>query len=65
MIQIVPFYIPPEGTKRLKRFINIMYTSIWLYRLRVTVLEDLLFIPPISTLIRFGIQGGIKEIMST
>ena len=33
--------------------------------LRVIVLEDLFFIPPMSTLVRFGVQGGIKGIMST
>ena len=64
-IQTVPFYIPSEETKRLKRFKNIFYTSIWLYRLRLIVLEKLFFISQISTLVRFVFHGGIEEIMST
>ena len=34
-------YIPPEETKLLWRFLSIIYTSIWLYMLRVIVLEYL------------------------
>ena len=30
-------YIPPEEAKRLKRFSHLIYTSIWLYMLRVIV----------------------------
>ena len=56
MIQTVPFYIPPVKTKRLNRLQNIIYVSIGVYGLRVIVLENLLFIPSFSTLVRFGIE---------
>ena len=61
MIQTVPFYIPPEITKRLKHH---LYFNLAKQATRDCVRMSIFFIPPISTLVRFGIQGGIEEILS-